>query len=161
MQSPSRTDELDVESARRAPPCVLVIFGASGDLTARKLLPALERLAAYDRLAPEFALVGVARTPMTDDEFAERCGGRPRWPAATGGAELVDVGPLRAAAATTTRRPTHRLAEVLDECDRTRGTAGNRVYYLATPPRLFGTIAVQSRQGRAERRPRATASSGS
>ena len=38
---------MDVESERRSPACVLVIFGASGDLTARKLLPALERLAAY------------------------------------------------------------------------------------------------------------------
>ena len=51
--------ELDLQS----PPCALVIFGASGDLTARKLLPALERLAAYGALSPEVALVGVAAPP--------------------------------------------------------------------------------------------------
>ena len=50
-------------------PCLLVIFGASGDLTARKLLPALGRLAADGTLAPEVTLVGVARTALTDDEF--------------------------------------------------------------------------------------------
>ena len=46
-----------------------------------------------------------------------------------------------------------RLAEVLDEFDARRGTAGNRVFYLATPPRLFGPIADQPRQGRPQRRP--------
>ena len=55
-------DMTTTESERRAPPCALVIFGASGDLTARKLLPALERLAADGALPTEVALVGVART---------------------------------------------------------------------------------------------------
>src|SRR5215471_20319286 len=57
----------------RTPPCVLVIFGASGDLTARKLLPALGRLAADGALAPEVSLIGVARTALSDDEFRARC----------------------------------------------------------------------------------------
>src|SRR4051812_49954057 len=61
------------ESDRRSPACALVIFGASGDLTARKLLPALERLAAYGALPAEVALIGVARTQMTDDEFSAYC----------------------------------------------------------------------------------------
>src|SRR5688572_3019917 len=65
--------QLMTDSDRRSPPCALVIFGASGDLTARKLLPALERLAAYGALPPEVAVIGVARTPMTDDEFREYC----------------------------------------------------------------------------------------
>ena len=56
----------------RTPPCALVIFGASGDLTTRKLLPALGR-AADGALAPEVTLIGVARTAMTDDEFRSRC----------------------------------------------------------------------------------------
>src|SRR5919201_2696620 len=58
---------------RRTPePCILVIFGASGDLTQRKLFPALYSL-AYRRLLPEqFGVVGVARTEETDDEFRER-----------------------------------------------------------------------------------------
>ena len=59
--------------ARRTPePCALAIFGASGDLTQRKLFPALYAL-AFRRLLPErFAVVGVARSPMSTDEFRER-----------------------------------------------------------------------------------------
>src|SRR5215471_12816561 len=57
----------------RTPPCVLVIFGASGDLTARKLLPALGRLAADGALAAGVSLIGVARTALTDEEFRSRC----------------------------------------------------------------------------------------
>jgi len=58
---------------RRSPPCALVIFGASGDLTARKLLPALDSLAVSGALPSEVALIGVARTPMTDEEFRDYC----------------------------------------------------------------------------------------
>ena len=57
---------------RRPDPCILVIFGASGDLTSRKLMPALYSL-AYRRLLPEkFAVVGAARSDEGDDEFRER-----------------------------------------------------------------------------------------
>jgi glucose-6-phosphate 1-dehydrogenase len=126
---------------RRAPACVLVIFGASGDLTARKLLPALERLAGYGALPPEVALVGVARTVMTDAEFSAYCREKvpgpdnPRWAELVSRARYVHGGyddPDTYA----------RLNDVLGDCDRAYGTAGNRVYYLATPPRLFGPIAV-------------------
>ena len=57
---------------RRPEPCVLVIFGASGDLTQRKLMPALYSL-AFRRLLPErFAVVGAARSKESDDDFRER-----------------------------------------------------------------------------------------
>src|SRR5438034_2520996 len=57
---------------RPVPECMMVIFGANGDLTKRKLVPALYRL-AYDRRLPTgFAVVGVSRTPMSDDEFREK-----------------------------------------------------------------------------------------
>src|SRR3954447_26770228 len=126
---------------RRSPPCALVIFGASGDLTARKLLPSLERLAGYGALPPEIALIGVARTPMTDDDFrtyCRECVGRvddPRWEQLTATARYVAGG-------YDDPDTYHRLSDVLDECDRDLGTAGNRVYYFSTPPRLFGPIAV-------------------
>src|SRR4051794_20537535 len=132
---------MNVDAGRRSPPCVLVIFGASGDLTSRKLLPALARLAGYGALAPEVTLIGVARTPMTDDEFADRCRrsvsgeGHPRWKDLTGAARYVN-------GAYDDPATYRRLADVLDECDHRNGTAGNRVYYFATPPRLFGPIAV-------------------
>ena len=65
--------ESSSDAARKSPPCALVIFGASGDLTQRKLIPAIERLARRGRLPREFALVGVARSQMSDEDFAQRC----------------------------------------------------------------------------------------
>ncbi|PZS23855.1 MAG: hypothetical protein DLM54_00630, partial [Acidimicrobiales bacterium] len=58
-----------LDSQRRGPPLALIIFGASGDLTARKILPALARLATRRALSPALAVVGVARTQMSDDDF--------------------------------------------------------------------------------------------
>jgi glucose-6-phosphate 1-dehydrogenase len=126
---------------RRSPPCALVIFGASGDLTRRKLLPALERLADYGALPAEVALIGVARTPMTDVEFGNACRAavdgpeNRRWAQLAAGARYVH-GDYDDPATYA------RLAEVLAEGDRTHGTAGGRVYYFATPPRLFGPIGL-------------------
>ncbi|MGY1594112.1 glucose-6-phosphate dehydrogenase [Geodermatophilus sp. SYSU D00708] len=132
---------MTTDSDRRSPPCALVIFGASGDLTARKLLPAVEQLARYGALPAEVSLVGVARTPMDDEQFRAYCRerapgeGNARWAALTAGARYV--------AGDYDDPATHaRLAEVLGSCDRDSGTAGNRVYYFATPPRLFGPIAT-------------------
>src|SRR5579862_5518068 len=56
----------------RVPECAMVIFGASGDLTKRKLMPALFRL-AYDRRLPAgFAVVGISRTPLSDEQFRQK-----------------------------------------------------------------------------------------
>jgi glucose-6-phosphate 1-dehydrogenase len=57
---------------RRPPPCCIVIFGASGDLTRRKLLPALYRLAYERRLAPGFAILGNSRSELTDEQFRDK-----------------------------------------------------------------------------------------
>ena len=56
-------------SGRPGDPCIMVIFGAAGDLTQRKLIPALYNLAKVDLLPREFAILGVAHNPMSDDEF--------------------------------------------------------------------------------------------
>src|SRR5437867_5782833 len=61
-----------LERDRMAPPAVLVVFGASGDLTSRKLMPAVERLALRRLLPGGFSVVGVARTEMDDEDFRER-----------------------------------------------------------------------------------------
>ena len=61
---------------RVAPPAVLVVFGASGDLTARKLMPAIENLAVSRLLPRGFSVVGVARTEMDDKGFREHDAGR-------------------------------------------------------------------------------------
>src|SRR5271165_7174065 len=56
---------------KQTPPLALVIFGASGDLTSRKILPALANLADRGRLNENFTVIGVARTPWSDDEFRQ------------------------------------------------------------------------------------------
>ncbi|PZS28034.1 MAG: glucose-6-phosphate dehydrogenase [Pseudonocardiales bacterium] len=135
---------VSVDPERQAPPCVLVIFGASGDLTERKLLPALARLAAQAGLPPQFALIGVARTPMTDEEFRAHCRQAASSGGGEGGAEWDRViESTRYISGGYDDPATYaRLAEVLEHCDHERGTAGSRVYYLATPPRLFGSVAA-------------------
>src|SRR5215510_11414486 len=60
-----------VRLERTAEPCVVVIFGASGDLTKRKLVPALYRLTQQRLLPAEFAILGSARTKMSHDQFRE------------------------------------------------------------------------------------------
>jgi glucose-6-phosphate 1-dehydrogenase len=131
---------------RVAPPAVLVVFGASGDLTSRKLMPAIEHLGLRRLLPSGFSVVGVARTEMTDDEFLDstrkvvdegRAGDEDAqhvWDAFAGGGFRYVAGDYGAPETFT------KLREILDELDRTRGTAGNRLYYLATPPTTFETI---------------------
>src|SRR5436305_11310468 len=65
LQDPIRFD-------RRVPPCAIVIFGASGDLAKRKLLPSLYRLFFERRISANFAVIGSSRTPMSDDQFRDR-----------------------------------------------------------------------------------------
>jgi glucose-6-phosphate 1-dehydrogenase len=130
---------------RRTPdPCILVIFGASGDLTKRKLFPALYSLAFRRLLPEEFAVVGVARSDETDEEFKERMKeavqeyGRDEfrddvW-------EFLADGMRYVAMDFADEEGEDRLAETLTELDEERGTSGNRVYYLATPPNVFATV---------------------
>jgi glucose-6-phosphate 1-dehydrogenase len=128
---------------RKPDPCILVIFGASGDLTKRKLFPALYSL-AYRRLLPDrFAIVGVARMELTDEEFRERMKeavqeyGRDEfrddvWESLADGMRFVAMD-------FADQEGEDHVAETLNELDEERGTRGNRVYYLATPPAVFAT----------------------
>ena len=59
---------------RQAPPCAMVIFGAGGDLTKRKLIPALYNLAKGKLLPQEFAIIGVSREQFSSDDFRQRTG---------------------------------------------------------------------------------------
>src|SRR5580692_2159591 len=65
------SEEVIKSSVAPADPCTIVIFGASGDLSRRKLIPALYSLAAQNCLARRFAIIGFARTPMTDQAFQD------------------------------------------------------------------------------------------
>ncbi len=137
---------VEATSERVAPPAVLVVFGASGDLTSRKLMPAIEHLALRRLLPPAFAVVGVARTEMDDDEFRDRM--RTAVEKAGGGGDDADhvweafAGAFRYVAGDYADDSTYAsLKQVLDELDRERGTGGSRLYYLATPPATFPLIA--------------------
>jgi glucose-6-phosphate 1-dehydrogenase len=131
---------------RRAPePCVLVIFGASGDLTRRKLIPALYAL-EYRRLLPDrFAVVGVARTELSNDEWSgqmkEALQQHARDEFREDVWERLADGMLYVAMEAEDERGEDLLAQTLTELDETRGTAGNRVYYLAVPPEAMQPIA--------------------
>jgi glucose-6-phosphate 1-dehydrogenase len=129
-----------LESDRRAPPCTLVVFGASGDLTSRKLMPALARLADERRLPAAFAVVGVARTEQSDDDFRGRMSKAVDKPSAAW--ENLVSGFRYVAGDYAHPETFDTLRQVLEEVDRERGTGGNRVFYLATPPQVFGTIAA-------------------
>ena len=128
-----------LDAERRAPPVALVVFGASGDLTARKLMPALERLAHRRLLPAGFTVVGVARTEWGDEDFRARMaaavpGAGPEWRDVCSRFRYV-AGDYADAATFT------RLAGVLEDADRTIGTGGNRVHYLATVPGVFALVA--------------------
>jgi glucose-6-phosphate 1-dehydrogenase len=128
-----------LEADRRAPPCVLVVFGASGDLTARKLMPALAQLADNRRLPAAFSVVGVARTEMNDEDFRKRMLEAVEKPSAAW--ENLVAG-FRYVAGDYSHPDTFdALKKALDAVDEERGTAGNRVYYLATVPQVFGEVA--------------------
>jgi glucose-6-phosphate 1-dehydrogenase len=129
---------------RQAEPCALVIFGASGDLTQRKLIPAIYSLAVR-RLVPEkFAVIGVARTATSDEEFRERMKEAVEkhsrdefrqdiWDALADSMYYVttefsdDAGE-------------DRLVSLLNRLDEERGLQGNRVYYLAVPPNAIAPL---------------------
>jgi glucose-6-phosphate 1-dehydrogenase len=128
-----------VDTTRRAPPGVLVVFGASGDLTSRKLLPALEQLSRRRLLPAAFAVIGVARTNLDDEGFRQRMTSAvpdadPGW------AEIVKhscyvTGDYSHPDTFTALRDT--LAKV--EAD--IGSPGNRTFYLATVPDVFQEVA--------------------
>jgi glucose-6-phosphate 1-dehydrogenase len=135
---------LSSSAGRPADPCVMVIFGASGDLTKRKLIPALYNLSKDNLLAKEFALVGFARNEMSTDQFREMIN-----------KEIGDF-------ATTKLDPQQwewlsqrihyisgdfddpnayqKLSELLGSLDKQFGTRSNYFFYLATAPAFFATI---------------------
>jgi glucose-6-phosphate 1-dehydrogenase len=129
-------------------PCTMVICGATGDLTGRKLGPALYNLMLGGFLPPEFTVVGFARRPMSDDDFREvlrkgidqfsrnRPVKRSVWDSFSQGIEY-HAGEFHDPASYAD------LAKRLDRIDRDRGTAGNRLFYLAVPPILYPEIVKQ------------------
>ena len=120
------------------------MFGASGDLTKRKLFPALYSL-AYRRLLPErFAVVGVARTEESSRQFVstmrKAVKAFSRDPFRTDVFEKLAAGVRYVATDFADDTGEDRVGDMLDELDRTRGTGGNRLHYLAVPPQAFPVV---------------------
>ncbi|HBR89551.1 MAG TPA: glucose-6-phosphate dehydrogenase, partial [Microbacterium sp.] len=145
-QNPLRDPE-DHRLNRIAGPSALVIFGVTGDLSRKKLMPAVYDLANRGLLPPGFALVGFARRDWEDQDFAE-----------------VVHEAVRAHARTEFREETWqqllqgirfvpgefddddafvRLRETVEKLDIERGTMGNHAYYLSIPPKAFPVVAEQ------------------
>ena len=130
---------------RRSPdPCAIVIFGASGDLTRRKIFPALYSLAVRRLLPERFGIVGVARTEQTTKQWvaemkkAVKEYGRDElqagvWNELAAGMRYVSTD-------FSDDRGEDDVVDALRELDEKRGCGGNRIYYLAVPPVAFETI---------------------
>jgi glucose-6-phosphate 1-dehydrogenase len=126
-------------------PCAMVIFGATGDLTSRKLVPALYNLQRERRLPAGFSVVGFARRDWSDDFFRQQLLEGINQNSRSGAAEpaLWDSfaqGITYHRSDFTNPEGFHSLAERLRQIDQERGTAGNRVFYLATPPDSYDDI---------------------
>jgi len=131
-------------SERPPDPCVLVIFGASGDLTHRKLIPALYALEYRGLLPKNFAVVGVARSENTTEVWREQMRkavsefGRDEmhedvWKRLASGMHYVTTD-------FSLEGGESDVLELLEQLDKERGTEGNRVYYLAVPPNAIRTV---------------------
>ena len=141
------TNPTDERLAQPGDPCAMTIFGASGDLTKRKLIPALYNLARENFLAKEFAVVGLARREMTHETFREKIT-QDMQEFATGQIDpdlwhwfvrrlYYVVGDLREVGAY------QRLRELLAQIDKDHGTRGNYLHYLATAPEFFAPVVQQ------------------
>jgi glucose-6-phosphate 1-dehydrogenase len=137
----------------RAPPCAIVIFGASGDLTKRLLMPALYNLARARRLADGFAVIGIDRTAWSEEDFrASLAEGVRSFVSDTGGSGAVaepfdpDTWEFIAGRMThldgdaTDPKIYDQLKKKLQEVEKEYGTGGNVIFYLAVASALFGPI---------------------
>ncbi len=127
---------------QRTEPCIIVIMGATGDLTARKLIPALFNLYLNSGLPESFQIVGCGRTELASVEFRKKmetaleAGGmldQAAWPAFAAALhyQIIDYENPESYAG---------LAESLRDLDRKSNTHGNRIFYIALPPILYKTV---------------------
>jgi glucose-6-phosphate 1-dehydrogenase len=140
-------DPQDRRLPRIAGPCGLVLFGVTGDLSRKKVMPAIYDLANRGLLPPGFSLVGFARRDWADQDFAQIVHDSVKQHARTEFREEVweqlaegfrfvpgDFSDDVAFA---------RLRRTIEELDISRGTAGNHAFYLSIPPRFFGDVVQQ------------------
>ncbi len=122
-------------------PCTIVIFGASGDLASRKLIPALFKMFGADSLPSPFSIVGCSRTGMTDSEFRSRLESSQRQDSAFDVARWREfAGHLHYFPVNYETGSFRKLADYLLYLDKKNGTQGNRLFHLAVPPSLYPVI---------------------
>jgi glucose-6-phosphate 1-dehydrogenase len=151
-------DPRDRRLNRIAGPSSLVLFGVTGDLSRKKLMPAVYDLANRGLLPPSFALVGFARRPWTDQDFAAEVKASVQqyartpfnedvWTQLSGGIRFVqgEFGDAEAFA---------QLRQTVADLDEQRGTQGNHAFYLSIPPKDFEQVCQQlSANGLAQAEP--------
>jgi glucose-6-phosphate 1-dehydrogenase len=128
-----------------AEPVTVLLFGASGDLAKRKVIPAMYDLAIHNSLGPRYTIVGFARTPMSDDSF--------RSALAEAAKSISEVGPIDPKQWGEFAANLHyiqgeyddvesyaRLAKCLEDLEAAKNLGGNRLFYLSTPPEVYPHI---------------------
>lgn len=134
-------------AARRGDPCCMVIFGASGDLTKRKLIPSLYNLAKDNLLSPDFALIGFARRGLTTEAFrAELRAEIPEFTTSKLDPKLWEWLEQRiyyVSGGFGDPAAFQKLKTTLAQVDTSHNTKGNYFYYLATAPDFFAEVVRQ------------------
>src|SRR5467141_4900490 len=129
-------------------PVTVVLFGASGDLAKRKVIPAMYDLAVHNSLGPRYAIVGFARTAMSDESFRSMAGEAAK--------SISEVGPIDPkkwgefasnlyyqAGEYGNLEDFKKLAKRLDALSAEKKLGGNRLFYLSTPPEVYPHIVEQ------------------
>jgi glucose-6-phosphate 1-dehydrogenase len=132
---------------KKPDPCSFVIFGVTGDLAHRLVVPALYNLAASDLLPEKFCLIGVARSAMSNDELADSLMKGLRE-FATRPVDDAIAKRLFECVTCIEADPSDpasfdKMSEQLDKLEASRQTGGNRLFYLATPPSAFQPISKE------------------
>ena len=144
LENPLR---VGLQQDRVPEPQILIIFGASGDLTQRKLVPALYQMKLERRLPSELTIVGVARREWSHDYFREQM--RIGIEEFGGGLQSQELwndfakGIFYCPGNIDKPEDYQKLKELLNQLDEERGTRGNRVFYLSVAPRYFGEATQQ------------------
>lgn len=138
LENPLR---VGLRKERMPEPQILVIFGASGDLTQRKLVPAIYQMKLDRRLPPEITVVGVARRPWSHDYFREQM--REGVEKFGGGIQKEELwedfarGLFYCPGDIDNPESYQKLKAFLDELDVERRTRGNHIFYLSVSPNFF------------------------
>ena len=143
-------DPQDRRLPKVAGPCGMVIFGVTGDLARKKLMPAIYDLAHRGLLPPGFSLTGFARRDWADEDFAKVVHDSVKEHARTGFQEEVwqqlSEGFRFVPGNFDDDVAFDHLRQTIENLDKVRGTGGNHAFYLSIPPRFFGDVIGQLKE---------------